>query len=243
MDPELKAAVEGAYRVFARYGLGGRIGIDQDIDGVGPLEERLLVLTPLREIPAELLAIFVTRFKIIAEAGDADDIASFLALVQAAGGDVASLTSVVEAGQPRRQPKGAFRMTRFHLAALVLAVGFAAPASAASDDAWEQFRADVEDACLKAAEPMFETATATVDPFGSESYGLALVSGKAKGAESRDLPDLRLRQEDQDGGDRRRAAGRVAAPGYRSFAFFCAPLSKPGGPLRRQGIADPEHGE
>ena len=75
-------------------------------------------------------------------------------------------------------------MTRFHLAALVLAVGFAAPASAASDDAWEQFRADVEAACLKAAEPMVETAKATVDPFGSESYGLALVNGKAKGAEA-----------------------------------------------------------
>lgn len=163
MDPELKAAVEGAYRVFARYGLGGRIDVDQGIDGVGPLEERLLVLTPLREIPAELLAtytdsprawndgkvaddfrallpryfeliadgvfpttrrkeetlcrlaeaqyrtkwpddevrsidcFFVTRFKIIAEVGDADEIAFFLALVQAAGGEVASLASPVEA--------------------------------------------------------------------------------------------------------------------------------------------------
>jgi hypothetical protein len=59
-----------------------------------------------------------------------------------------------------------------------------ASAYAASDDAWEAFRKDVEAACLAAAEPTFETAVATVDPFGSESYGLALISGKAKGADS-----------------------------------------------------------
>lgn len=39
----------------------------------------------------------------------------------------------------------------------------------ASDDAWEQFRKDVAAACLLAPEPMFEAATARVDPFGSES--------------------------------------------------------------------------
>jgi hypothetical protein len=65
--------------------------------------------------------------------------------------------------------------------AMILAVGSAIPALAASDDAWEQFRAEVEAACLQAAEPLFETATAQVDPFGSESYGLALVTGNAKG--------------------------------------------------------------
>ena len=57
-------------------------------------------------------------------------------------------------------------------------------ANASSDDAWAAFRADVEAACLKAAEPLFQSATAVVDPFGSESYGLALVKGKAKGAET-----------------------------------------------------------
>lgn len=57
-----------------------------------------------------------------------------------------------------------------------------ASALASSDDAWVQFRADVEAACLEAAEPMFETAKANVDPVGSEHYGLALVTGKAKGA-------------------------------------------------------------
>ena len=58
----------------------------------------------------------------------------------------------------------------------------AGPALAASEDAWEAFRADVAAKCLTAAGPLFETATATVDPFGSESYGLALVTGPAKGA-------------------------------------------------------------
>ena len=67
---------------------------------------------------------------------------------------------------------------------MALAVGSGVPALAASDDAWEQFRADVEAACLKAAEPLFETAAAQVDPFGSESYGLALVTGNAKGADA-----------------------------------------------------------
>ncbi len=38
--------------------------------------------------------------------------------------------------------------------------------------------------CLEAAKPLFETATATVDPFGSESYGLALIKGKAVGADA-----------------------------------------------------------
>ena len=66
---------------------------------------------------------------------------------------------------------------------LVTAIA-AVPAMAASDDAWEAFRTDVETKCLAAAEPLFATAAATVDPFGSESYGLALITGTAKGADA-----------------------------------------------------------
>lgn len=66
---------------------------------------------------------------------------------------------------------------------LAAVTAWAMPALAASDDAWQQFQDDVEAACLEAAAPMFETASARVDPFGSESYGLALVTGKAKGAD------------------------------------------------------------
>ena len=71
---------------------------------------------------------------------------------------------------------------------LIVATGFAlilaVPAHAASDDAWEAFRSDVETACLAAAESLFEVPQVRVDPFGSESYGLALVTGKARGADA-----------------------------------------------------------
>jgi hypothetical protein len=67
--------------------------------------------------------------------------------------------------------------------ATALAV-FTWPAAAATPDAWEAFREEVEAACLEAAKPLFETAVADVDPFGSETYGLALVRGKAKGADA-----------------------------------------------------------
>jgi len=67
---------------------------------------------------------------------------------------------------------------------LVLSVLPAASVLASSDDAWQQFRADVEAACLEAAAAMFEAPKANVDPFGSEHYGLALVTGRAKGADA-----------------------------------------------------------
>ena len=57
------------------------------------------------------------------------------------------------------------------------------PALATTDEEWAAFRKDVEAKCLKAAEPMIAGASATVDPFGSSTYGLALIRGKAVGAE------------------------------------------------------------
>lgn len=60
----------------------------------------------------------------------------------------------------------------------------AAPACAASDDAWEAFRKDVAEKCVKAAAALFAAPVATVDPFGSENYGLALIRGKAEGADA-----------------------------------------------------------
>jgi hypothetical protein len=74
-------------------------------------------------------------------------------------------------------------MKHFALAAAAFAA-LVLPAVAASPDAWEAFREEVTAACLEAAKPLFETATADVDPFGSESYGLALVHGKAQGADA-----------------------------------------------------------
>lgn len=68
----------------------------------------------------------------------------------------------------------------------ILAAGLLpAVALASSDDAWEAMRADVSAKCLQAAAGSIEAPQAVVDPFGSESFGLALVSGKPKGAEGR----------------------------------------------------------
>lgn len=63
--------------------------------------------------------------------------------------------------------------------AAVLAIFLAtvAAASASSDDAWAAFAAEVNDACIAATTDFLTDATASVDPFGSESYGLAIVTG------------------------------------------------------------------
>ncbi|WP_105381822.1 hypothetical protein [Neorhizobium alkalisoli] len=71
--------------------------------------------------------------------------------------------------------------SQFALAALVTAAGLAA-AHASSDDAWKEFARDVEQKCLAAAKGMIEAPKVVVDPFGSEKFGLAIVTGKAKGA-------------------------------------------------------------
>lgn len=48
---------------------------------------------------------------------------------------------------------------------------------ASSPQAWEEFRRDVETSCLEAARPHIEAPRIVVDPFGSQSYGLALLRG------------------------------------------------------------------
>lgn len=67
-------------------------------------------------------------------------------------------------------------------ATLVMAAADAAHAS--SDDAWGQFQKDVDKACVAAAKGLIEKGKAVVDPFDSQSYGLAVVSGKAVGAKA-----------------------------------------------------------
>lgn len=47
-------------------------------------------------------------------------------------------------------------------------------ALASSEDAWDQFRKDVHDACVALAPKDGETVI-EVNPFGSESYGAALI--------------------------------------------------------------------
>ncbi|WEF22911.1 hypothetical protein [Paracoccus sp. S3-43] len=50
-------------------------------------------------------------------------------------------------------------------------------ASASSEDAWRDFRADVETACLALTDaPDTPSVTVEVNPFGSESYGAAVLT-------------------------------------------------------------------
>ncbi|WP_117190588.1 hypothetical protein [Rhizobium terrae] len=73
--------------------------------------------------------------------------------------------------------------TAFAFAALLAASGFTV-AHASSDDAWSGFRAEVSKACIAAAKGLIQNGKALVDPFGSENYGLAVVSGRAAGAKA-----------------------------------------------------------
>lgn len=74
-------------------------------------------------------------------------------------------------------------MRRPLLAAFIM--GFAAlPAAASSDNAWQEFAADVQAKCLAASKDTLEDAKAVVDPTGSEHFGLAILTGTAKGTDT-----------------------------------------------------------
>ncbi|SIR17291.1 hypothetical protein SAMN05880582_107116 [Rhizobium sp. RU20A] len=70
------------------------------------------------------------------------------------------------------------------LSAGFVAAAAAGPTLASSPDAWEGLRQQVAAACQKLALDRIEMPVVTVDPFGSESFGLALVRGKAKGGDA-----------------------------------------------------------
>lgn len=65
-------------------------------------------------------------------------------------------------------------MIRLTAAVTTVAVCFAAPSFSSSADAWEEFRSDVRTAC-EAIAPKGTTVFIEVSPFGSESYGAAIV--------------------------------------------------------------------
>ena len=63
------------------------------------------------------------------------------------------------------------------LIAVPLAVAAALPALSSSEDAWAEFRTAVETECGKLVEAPADATTAIeVNPFGSETYGAALVT-------------------------------------------------------------------
>ncbi len=69
------------------------------------------------------------------------------------------------------------------LAGLALPLA-SAQALAASDAAWLEFRASVQKSCEKAVAGRLDQVTVEVDPFGSESYGVALARGVSRDAKA-----------------------------------------------------------
>jgi hypothetical protein len=78
MDQGVKAAVFEAYRVFSRYSFGASGPTSCDPGILGPLEERLLRMTPLQEIPPELLAAHAACLTATIEGTAADDFRALL---------------------------------------------------------------------------------------------------------------------------------------------------------------------
>ncbi|WBU61497.1 hypothetical protein [Paracoccus albus] len=72
-------------------------------------------------------------------------------------------------------------MTRFNILTaalgLMLGAGASVPAFSSSEDAWAEFRATVETACAELVQAPESAGTEIeVNPFGSETYGVALIS-------------------------------------------------------------------
>lgn len=70
-------------------------------------------------------------------------------------------------------------------ALLLAALLGATPAVVSSPEAWEEFRADVRKACEKAVSGSLRKPTIQVDPFGSESFGIAIAKGQSKYSKDR----------------------------------------------------------
>ena len=71
------------------------------------------------------------------------------------------------------------------LAAIALAlISLSSPTLASSSDAWDALAKDVAAKCTVLAEGRIEQPKVVVDPFGTESYGVAILTGKAVGADA-----------------------------------------------------------
>jgi len=66
--------------------------------------------------------------------------------------------------------------------AFAAAISLVSPAQASSDDAWLEFQQDVERSCLAHALPDLDVKNVFVDPYGSESYGYAVMIGTGVGS-------------------------------------------------------------
>jgi hypothetical protein len=81
-----------------------------------------------------------------------------------------------ESGMPQSFSRTVARLTGT-LSVLGGFVVLGACATASSPDAWDAFRKQVAKACAVAAD--LDAPAVTVDPFGTETYGLASVTGLA----------------------------------------------------------------
>ena len=60
-------------------------------------------------------------------------------------------------------------------------------AQGSSSDEWEKFEQEVQKACLAASKEVLQVTNIQVDPYGSESYGFALLSGVENGTSNERL--------------------------------------------------------
>jgi hypothetical protein len=60
---------------------------------------------------------------------------------------------------------------------LVACVSVVQQVHASSDEAWEEFRQEVKEACLQLVKDNLLVGNIQVDPYGSESYGFAVMIG------------------------------------------------------------------
>lgn len=74
-------------------------------------------------------------------------------------------------------------LLRVALVVGVLALSLAGSASASSDDAWAAFQKEVATRCKAAAtkDSGVKTWAVSVSQFGSQSFGMAILTGKAQG--------------------------------------------------------------
>lgn len=68
------------------------------------------------------------------------------------------------------------------MAAAAVAVVSAIPAAASSDAAWKEMRADIQKQCLAQRDKVGSAGKTTIEvnPFGSESFGAAILTTKLK---------------------------------------------------------------
>lgn len=77
-----------------------------------------------------------------------------------------------------------FRSQTLLLATAIVLIPLSSTLLASSDDAWDDFAKDVAAKCTALADGRIEQPKVVVDPFGTESYGVAILTGKAVGADA-----------------------------------------------------------